>query len=145
MKKSVSTFIKVSAALFITASAVACNQSKTGQSSAGPVGPTTVVFVNQDSLVANYNYSKDMRKRLQDKGNAAQSDVGSRQQALQREVAQYQKDRNTMSANEQSMTEQRLQREEQEFQRYQQNAGADFQNAQADETKKLYDKVYAFT
>jgi outer membrane protein len=50
-----------------------------------------------------------------------------------------------MSANERSMTEQRLQREGQEFQRYQQNAGADFQSAQADETKKLYDKVYTFT
>ena len=50
-----------------------------------------------------------------------------------------------MSANERSMTEQRLQRESQEFQQYQQNAGAQFQNESADESKKLYDKVYAFT
>ena len=49
-----------------------------------------------------------------------------------------------MSADQRSSTEQRLQREGQEFQQYQQNAGAQFQGEQADESKKLYDKVYAF-
>jgi len=43
------------------------------------------------------------------------------------------------------MTETRLQREGQEFQQYQQNAGAQFQSEQADESKKLYDKIYTFT
>ncbi|MBS1525343.1 MAG: OmpH family outer membrane protein [Bacteroidetes bacterium] len=148
MKTRAILFSKLAAGLLIAGTIAACNQNKSGDKSA-PTTPvpanTAVVFVNQDSLLAKYDYAKDMRKRLQDKGNAAQNDVGSRQQALQREIAQYQKDQNTMSANERSMTETRLQREGQEFQRYQQNAGADFQNAQADETKKLYDKVYAFT
>ncbi|HVW13949.1 MAG TPA: OmpH family outer membrane protein [Mucilaginibacter sp.] len=148
MKTRAALFSKLTAGLLIAGTIAACNQNKSGDKSA-PTTPvpanTAVVFVNQDSLVAKYDYAKDMRKRLQDKGTAAQNDVGSRQQALQREIAQYQKDQNTMSANERSMTETRLQREGQEFQRYQQNAGADFQNAQADETKKLYDKVYAFT
>ncbi|MBS1503956.1 MAG: OmpH family outer membrane protein [Bacteroidetes bacterium] len=148
MKTRAVLFSKLTAGLLIAGAIAACNQNKSGDKSA-PTTPvpanTAVVFVNQDSLVAKYDYAKDMRKRLQDKGTAAQNDVGSRQQALQREIAQYQKDQNTMSANERSMTETRLQREGQEFQRYQQNAGADFQNAQADETKKLYDRVYAFT
>ncbi|HVS93653.1 MAG TPA: OmpH family outer membrane protein [Mucilaginibacter sp.] len=148
MKTRAALFSKLTAGLLIAGTIAACNQNKSGDKSA-PTTPvpanTAVVFVNQDSLVAKYDYAKDMRKRLQDKGTAAQNDVGSRQQALQREIAQYQKDQNTMSANERSMTETRLQREGQEFQRYQQNAGADFQNAQADETKKLYDRVYAFT
>jgi len=50
-----------------------------------------------------------------------------------------------MSADQRASTEQRLQREGQTEQAYEQNAGAQVQNNQADETKKLYEKVYDFT
>ena len=82
-----------------------------------------------------------MTKRLEDKNKAATGDVESRRQALQREVADYQKSANTLSADQRSTTEQRLQREGQEFQGYQQNAAAQFQNEQAGEQQKLYEKV----
>jgi outer membrane protein len=133
--------------LLAAGSLAACNKSgsSTTASNTPPPANTAVVYVNQDTLTVKYDYVKDMRKRLDDKGNAAKNDVGSKQQALQREYADYQKNANTMSANERSMTESRLQREGQEFQQYQQNAGAQFQSAQADESKKLYDKIYAFT
>jgi outer membrane protein len=133
--------------LLVAGSLAACNKSGSTSSANNtpPPANTAVVYVNQDSLMVKYDYVKDMRKRLDDKGNAAKNDVGSKQQALQREYADYQKNANTMSANERSMTESRLQREGQEFQQYQQNAGAQLQSVQADESKKLYDKVYAFT
>jgi len=130
--------------LLAAGSLVACNNKSGGTTSGAPVSGQ-IVYINQDTLLVKYDYAKDMRKRMDDKGNAAKNDVGSKQQALQREVAEYQKNANTMSANERSMTEQRLQREGQEFQQYQQSAGADLQGAQADESKKLYDKIYAFT
>jgi outer membrane protein len=132
--------------LLAAGSLAACNKSGSGSSSNNtpPPANTTVVYVNQDTLLVKYDYAKDMQKRLEEKNNAARNDVGSKQQAFQREVADYQKSANTMSANEKSMTESRLQRENQEFQQYQQNAGAQLQNETAQETKKLYDKVYAF-
>ena len=126
---------------------VACNQNKTSDKSAATattVGAGSIVYVNQDTLLAKYDYFKDMTKRLEDKGKSAQSDVGSRQQALQREAAEYQRSANTLSADQRASTEQRLQREGQEFQQYQQNAAAQFQNEQNDEQKKLYEKVAAF-
>ena len=131
----------------IAGSMAACNQNKNpGQSApATSGGPTKIVFVNQDSISLKYAYAEDMRKRLEDKGKTAQGDVGSRKQTLEREYAEYQKSANTMSADQRASTEQRLQREGQAFQQYQQNAGAELQNSQADESKKLYDKVYAFT
>jgi outer membrane protein len=147
MKIKASHLTIIASGLFLAGSITSCNQNKTADktSSASTPANAPTVFVNQDSLMAKYDYAKDMRKRLDDKGKSAQSDVGSRQQALQREVAEYQKSANTMSADQRSSTEQRLQREGQEFQQYQQNAGAQFQSEQADESKKLYDKVYAFT
>lgn len=147
MKIKASIVTKFAVGLLAVCSLAACNQNKSAGSSATPTGPVDaqIVFINQDTLMVKYDYAKDMRKRLDDKGSAAKNDVGSKQQALQREVAEYQKSLNTMSANERSMTEQRLQREGQEFQQYQQNASAQFQGEQADESKKLYDKIYTFT
>lgn len=147
MKIKASHLTIIASGLFLAGSITSCNQNKTADKTASTSTSANapVVYVNQDSLMAKYDYAKDMRKRLDDKGKSAQSDVGSRQQALQREVAEYQKSANTMSADQRSSTEQRLQREGQEFQQYQQNAGAQFQSEQADESKKLYDKVYTFT
>ncbi len=148
MKTRASFLAKLTLGLLVAGSVAACNQNKTGdKSTATTTSPTSgaVVFVNQDTLSLKYEYAKDMRKRLEDKGKSAQNDVGSRQQALQRKGAEYQRSANTLSADERASTEQRLQREAQEFQQYQQNAAAQFQNDQADESKKLYDKVYTFT
>lgn len=146
MKTRASLLTKLTIGLLAAGSLAACNKSGSSSSNnTPPPANTAVVYVNQDTLMVKYEYAKDMRKRLDDKGGAARNDVGSKQQTLQREVADYQKNANTMSANERSMTESRLQRETQEFQQYQQNAGAQFQQETSDETKKLYDKVFAFT
>jgi len=138
-------------AILIAAGVSACNQNKPeSKAAAAPTAGTTasnpeIVYINQDSLVAKYDYIKDMDKRLGDKGKAAQADVQSRQQAIQREIAEYQKAAPTMAADQRQATEQRLQRKGQEFQQYQQNAGAQVQNDQVSEQTKLYEKLVDFT
>lgn len=138
-------------AILIAAGVSACNQNKpeTKAAAATSAGTTAsnpeIVYINQDSLVAKYDYIKDMDKRLGDKGKAAQADVQSRQQAIQREIAEYQKAAPTMAADQRQATEQRLQRKGQEFQQYQQNAGAQVQNDQVSEQTKLYEKLVDFT
>jgi len=85
-----------------------------------------------------------MDKRLTDKGNAAKSDLQSKGEAFQREVVDYQKNANTMPADQRQTTEQRLEREKQELETYQQNAQAEVQDAQQKEMVKLYDKISDF-
>ena len=149
MKTRISFLTGLSACLLAAGSIVACNQNKNADKSAPPVSSNaakgTIVYVNEDTITLKYEYAKDMRKRLDDKGTTAKNDIGSRQENIRREYAEYQQGANSMSADQRASTEQRLQREGQEFQQYQQNASAQFQNDQADESKKLYDKVYAFT
>ena len=132
----------------VAGSIAACNQNKTGDKAASSTGASAesgaTVFINQDTLLAKYEYFKDMTKRLDDKNKAAQNDVGSRQQAIQREVAEYQRSANTMSADQRSSTEQRLSREGQDFQSYKQNAGAQLQNDVTAEQTKFFDKVSDF-
>jgi outer membrane protein len=141
MKIQASFLTKLTLGLLVAGSMAACNQNKGSAGGTVTAASGSIVFVNQDTLLSKYDYFKDMTKRLQDKGKATQGDVGSRQQALQREAADYQRSANTLSADQRASTEQRLQREGQEFQQYQQNASAQFQNEQAEEQQKLYEKV----
>ncbi|MBS1520060.1 MAG: OmpH family outer membrane protein [Bacteroidetes bacterium] len=147
MKIKTSPLTKLTLGLMVAGTIAACNQNKTSDKSAAastPPSSGSIVYVNQDTLLSKYEYFKDMSKRLDDKRKAAQNDVGSRQQALQREAADYQKSANTLSADQRATTEQRLQREGQEFQQYSQNEAAQIQSGEADEQKKLYEKVAAF-
>lgn len=151
MKKA-SIITKCTLGLLIAGSITACNQNKTGAATtaATPAAASadskeTIVFINSDSLSAKYNYVKDMDKRLSDKGNAAKSDIQSKGEAFQREVAEYQKSASTLPADQRQTTEQRLQREQQQLQGYQQNAQAELQNVQTAEMTKLYDKIAEFT
>jgi outer membrane protein len=100
-----------------------------------------IVYVNSDSLLTKYEYFKDLKVKLDAKSKAAQTDLGSKQQAFQREVAEYQQTQNTLSADQRATTEQRLARKQQELQTYQQNAGSALQNEQAVEQEKLYNKI----
>jgi outer membrane protein len=100
-----------------------------------------IVYVNSDSLLTKYEYFKDLKIKLDAKSKNAQTDMGSKTQAFQREVAQYQQTQNTLPADQRAATEQRLARKQQELQAYQQNAGSALQNEQAQEQEKLYNKV----
>jgi len=144
MMKIKAPFItKLTLGLLVAGSMAACNQNKTGDKAAAAITATSgsIVFVNQDSLLAKYDYFKDMTKRLDDKNKSANDDVGARRQAIQREVADYQRTANTLSADQRSSTEQKLNRDGQDFQSYQQNTAAQLQNEQATEQQKLYEKV----
>jgi outer membrane protein len=149
MKTLVSNFIKTTLAVAIVVSVAACNQNKTAsqpvaESTVTP-GKAEIVYVNSDTLLNRYDYFKDMSKRLQDKGKAANDDVVAKKQAFQSEVGDYQKAASTMSADQRASTEQRLQRKGQEMQAYEQNATAQFQNENASEQSKLYDKIADYT
>ncbi|HTE01128.1 MAG TPA: OmpH family outer membrane protein [Mucilaginibacter sp.] len=145
MKIKASSLAKLTLGLLVAGSIAACNSNKTGDKAAtSSVATGGIVFINQDTLLAKYEYFKDMTKRLDDKNKAATNDVGARQQAIQREYVDYQKSANTLSADQRATTEQRLSREGQDFQTYKQNAGAQLQNDAVAEQTKFYEKVSEF-
>jgi outer membrane protein len=146
MKTTASIFTKITLSVLIAGSMAACNKPKTNdkQVASTSADKETIVFINQDTLLSKYEYAKDVTKTMQDKGKAAQSDIGGRQQTFQQEVAQYQKNASTMPADQRQTTEQRLQREQQDLQGYQQNATAQFQNEQSTQAGKVYDKIADF-
>jgi outer membrane protein len=146
MKTSASIFTKITLGVILAGSMVACNKAKTDDKPAASTvaSKETIVFINQDTLLSKYDYAKDVTKTMQDKGKAAQSDLQSRGQAFQRKVAEYQQKAGTLPADQRQTTEDHLHREQQDLQTYQQNATAQFQNEQAAQAGKVYDKIADF-
>ena len=146
--KTNSILSKISLAVLVAGTMAACNNKPAATTATPSVPPAAdkdpIVYVNSDTLLTNYDYAKDMRKRVEDKQKAEAGSVQSKGQAWQREVAEYQKSQPTMSADEGQKTEARLGREQQELQTFQQSANAEFQNFANDETKKNYDKIADF-
>jgi outer membrane protein len=144
MKKVLSNVTKITAALAVAAVVISCNQEQPKTASA----PSTtvdnkegIVFVNSDSLLNNYEYFKQLRTTFEQKSKKAQTDLQAKGAAFQREVATYQKNAPTLSADQRAATEERLARKQQELAAYNQNAGNALANEEAAENEKLYNKV----
>lgn len=147
MKRSTLKLGSIATAVALVSVMASCQNKENAGTTAPKSESTTVaaaekiVYVNSDSLLTKYQYFKDLKTKLDAKSKTAQTDLASKQQAFQREVAQYQQQQNALPADQRAATEERLARKQQELQAYSQNAGAALQNEQATENEKLYDKV----
>jgi len=125
----------------------ACNNNKpnttgtAGKDSTAISSSDKIVYVNSDSLLANYEYFKEVQAKLQEKAKKTQSELQAKGNAFQREVADYQKNAATMTAEQRQSTEERLARKQEELGKYNQNANQSFANDEAQEQEKLYNKV----
>jgi outer membrane protein len=150
MKKSFSFVVKAALGLAISAGLYSCNQGSavktttTDSLSTGKPNVEQIVYVNSDSLLNNYEYFKEIRTQFEDKAKKAQADLQSKGNAFQKEVADYQKNAGTMSAEQRANTEERLARKQDELGRLNQNASASLAQQEAEENEKLYNKVSAF-
>ena len=147
MKKLITNISKIAAIFALTAIVVSCNkeQAKTEASKTGTTANTLdVVYVNSDSLLTNYEYFKAVQKVFEDKSKKAQADLQAKGAAFQREVAAYQQNAGSLSADQRASTEERLARKQQELATYNQNAGNALANEEASENEKLYNKVADF-
>jgi outer membrane protein len=134
-----------------TLSLAACTQqsdnkdvtvSTTPTTEAAPIGD--VVYVNADSLLSNYNYFKDVRDRIKGQATKAESDLKSKATAFEKEVGQYQQRAASMTNEQRAVTEQRLARKQQELANLNQSESNRLMTEEADEQKKIYDKVEAY-
>lgn len=103
-----------------------------------------IVYVNSDSLLANYEYFKEARTRLQGKSQKAEQDLKNKAEAFQNEVNRYQQSAQTMTNEQRQATEQRLGQKQQQLAALQQTEGNKIATEESEEMKKIYDKVEAY-
>jgi len=143
------TFLNAGLAILLSAGLVSCNNQKTPAAASSKDSLSTekgsisesIVYVNSDSLLNNYEYFKDVRTSFEAKAKKAQADLQSKGTAFQKEVADYQKNAGTMSAEQRASTEERLARKQEELGKLNQNASNSLGQQEMEENKKLYDKV----
>lgn len=151
MNKLFKTLTKVSLVAALAIAAVSCNQdAKTGSTTTGDSTATNaptaakeekIVYINSDTLSEKYEYFKDIRTKLEAKVKKAQSDLQSKGQAFQREVADYQQKAATMSASDRQATEEKLARKQDELGRLDQNASASIQQDESTEFNNVYNAI----
>lgn len=109
-----------------------------------PTAAPSIVFVNSDSLVNNYEYFKAVKVKLQKLSESAQAEIAAKGQAFQKEVAAYQKTASALTPMQKATTEKRLAAKQQNLQALSQNTGKQLQDEEADQNAKLYDRIAAY-
>ncbi|AKD04754.1 OmpH family outer membrane protein [Pontibacter korlensis] len=104
-------------------------------------GTSEIVYVNSDSLLANYEYFKDVRTRLQTKAEQKEKDLRTQAESFQKEVQRFQQNAAGMTQQQAQATEQRLMQKQQQLQALQQSSGNELMTEESEEMKKIYDRV----
>ena len=91
MKKVITSISKIAGILTIAALVVSCNTGQTksadSKTSSSTNNSESIVYVNSDSLLTNYEYFKAVQLTFQEKSKKAQADLTAKGAAFQREVA----------------------------------------------------------
>jgi len=131
----------------ITCSIIFCSVAAMAQTQPAATTPAktddtrSIVFVNSDSLVNNYEYYKAVKLKLQDLSQRAQAEIAAKGQAFQKEVATYQKTASSLTPMQKATTEKRLAKKQQDLEALNQATGQQLQNQSAEENLKLYDHI----
>ena len=126
---------------------VACNQKASDGTTAAPTNTEVatakpeIVYVNSDSLLANYEYFKDVRTRLQGKAEKKEKDLRAQAESFQKEVQRFQQNAASMTQQQAAATEQRLMQKQQQLQALQQSSGNELMTEESEEMNKIYDRV----
>jgi outer membrane protein len=116
-----------------------------GSSSAG-LGASTadgrsIVFVNSDSLLTNYQFYKDAQKEFENKGYRLQVDLGQKEQALQGELQAIQQRASAMTQAELQAADMMLKKKGAQLQQYSQQKQAELGQEQAKKNEQLYNNI----
>lgn len=155
MNKLFKIVSQVSLGLVAILTAASCNQNtntgaknvpneSTNSAAANHLEEDKIVYINSDTLAEKYEYYKDVRAKLEAKVKKAQSDLQSKGQAFQREVAEYQEKAGTMSASERQATEERLARKQEELGRLDQNASSSLAQDESTEFTNVYTTITTY-
>ncbi|MFB9842063.1 OmpH family outer membrane protein [Mucilaginibacter ginsenosidivorans] len=115
--------------------------AQTAPATAAPAQAPTVVFINSDSLLANYAYYKAIKTKLENLSAQAQNEITTKGQAFQKEVAAYQKKVNSLTPAQKAATEKALAKKQNDLQALNQNTAKQLQDIEASENANLYDRI----
>lgn len=112
-----------------------------GSSSSVASGGMKTVYVNTDSLLANYQFYKDAQKEFENKGYSLQVDLGQRERKLQGELQAIQQRAQTMTQADLQAADMMLKKKGAELQQYSQQKQAALAEEQGKKMQELYANI----
>jgi len=122
------------------------NNQMTGTLEKASKGNITVAFVNNDSIMSNYELVKKMRSDLEAKGRRLEGEVASKQKSFEKDAAYFQEQVAKKTINDQSAQEiyGQLQQNQQQIYSLRDRYAAELQQSEMDMNIALIDSVMNF-
>lgn len=110
----------------------------------GSAANLSMAYVNADTVLKYYDYSKAGREKLEAKGKQLDQDLNARAASLQGEFESYQRNVNSMTIGQARAVEEDLTKKRNNLQMYQESLSQQMLMEQEKMNKELYDKVTAY-
>lgn len=117
---------------------------RTGSPTTGSGVNPTIAYINADTVLKYYDYSKSGREKLEAKGKQLDQDLNARATSLQGEFESYQRNVNTMTIGQARAVEEDLTKKRNNLQMYQESLSQQMLIEQEKMNRELYDRVTAF-
>ena len=103
--------------------------------------PLSIAYINSDTLLTNYEFSKVAAGELENKKDELQAEYENRARGLQTEITNFQQNAQNMTIAQARAIEEDLTKKQQNLMRYQETLTQTLVQEEAKISNELYDKV----
>ncbi len=114
------------------------------ESSTKSISDYSIVYINADSVLANYDYFKEAQSELEEKGKKLEAEYQNRAQGLQNEVNDYQRTISNLTIGQAKAIEESLVKKQQNLRLYQESLAQELMKEENKVNKELYAQVTAY-
>lgn len=116
-------------------------QATTGSTEGGEKSKAVIAYINSDSLLNNYVYSKEIQEQLKTMEGKYEAEFANRAKGLENEFATFQRNAQSMTINQARAQEEELMKKRNNLLQYQEALGQKLMQEQAKLNEQLYDNV----
>lgn len=113
----------------------------TESSEGGPKSKAVIAYINSDSLLNNYAFSKEIQDQLKTMEGKYEAEFANRAKGLENEFATFQRNAQSMTINQARAQEEELMKKRDNLLKYQEALGQKLMQEQAKLNEQLYDNV----
>jgi outer membrane protein len=103
-----------------------------------------IVYVQADSLLAQYEYYKDFQKEFQSKGFQLENDIAGKARSFQNEVTFFQQKAATMTQEQGQSVQQQLAKKEQDIAAYRDAQVRKLDEERLKKTEEFYNNIFEY-
>ncbi|MGF1635964.1 MAG: OmpH family outer membrane protein [Cyclobacteriaceae bacterium] len=115
-----------------------------GQASLFSAEGLTIAYVNSDSLLQNYDFFKEMAKKMEARQEKLNKEYQNRAIGLQGEIENFQRSANNMTMTQAKAVEEDLRRKQQNLMAYQEGLAQELMAEEGKINAELYEKVSSY-